>query len=115
MLEQINPLPSSQGEPAVHDRDGEVHVGQRRSDMGGHVVIAFVCMPISPRLLWRDAFKERLQIGADVPRRILLNEQSRRGVSAEQRQEPGPHLVGPQPIDNNACNFYEAWPRSRNP
>ena len=80
MLEQINPLPSSQGKSAVHDRDGKVHVDQRSSDMGGHVVVAFVCMPISPCLLWRDAFKERLQIGADVPRRILLNEQSRWGA-----------------------------------
>ena len=77
MLEQINPLPSSQGELAVHDRDGEVHVDQRGSDMGGHVVVAFVGMPIPPRLLWRDAFKERLQIGANVPCCILLNEQSR--------------------------------------
>jgi hypothetical protein len=46
-------------------------------DMGGHVVIAFVCVPIAPRLLRRNAFKECLQIGANVPRRILLNEQSR--------------------------------------
>ena len=76
-----------------------------RSDVGWHVVGAFVCMPISPRLLRRDAFKECLQIGADVPRCILLDEQSRRSVSAEQREEPGPHLVGPQPIDNIARNF----------
>ncbi len=98
MLEQINPLPSSQGEPAVHDRNGELHADQRGSDMGGHVVVAFVGMPIPPRLLRRHAFKECLQIGANVPRRILLNEQSGGGVPAEQGEEPGPHLAGPQPI-----------------
>ena len=111
MFEQINPLPGPQGEPAGDDRNGELHAGQRRSDVGRHVVGAFVCVPISPRVLRRDAFKECLEIGADVPRRILLNEQSSGGVSAEQRQEPGPHLVGPQPIDNIARNLDEAAPR----
>jgi len=73
MLEQIYALPGPQCEPAAHDRDGEVHACQRGSDMGRHVVVAFVCMPISPRLFWRDAFKECLKIGANIPRRILLN------------------------------------------
>ena len=94
VLEQINPLPGSQGEPAGDDRNGELHAGQRRSDVGRHVVGAFVRMPISPHLLWRDAFKECLQIGADVRRGVLLNEQSGGGVPAEQRQEPGLHLWG---------------------
>ena len=72
----------------------QLHAGQRRSDVGRHVVGAFVFMPISPRLLRRDAFKERFQIGADVPRGIFLNKQSRRGVSAEQGQESGPTWWG---------------------
>ena len=63
MFEQINPLPSPQGEPAGDDRNGELYASQRRPDVGRHVVGAFVCVPISPRLLRRDAFKECLQHG----------------------------------------------------
>lgn len=48
MFEKINPLPHSQGEPALDDRDRELYAGHRRPDMGGHVVGAFVRMPYRP-------------------------------------------------------------------
>jgi len=55
VLEQIDPLPGAQRQPAIPDRDGELHAGQGRAEMRGHVVGAFVRVPISPRLLRRQA------------------------------------------------------------
>jgi hypothetical protein len=115
MLEQIYALPSSQSEPTGDDRDGELNACQGGPDMGRHVVIAFVGMPISPRLFWRDAFKEGLEIGANGLRGILLNEQSSGRMPAEQREEPSLHLMGPQPIENMLCDFDETSPRGRDP
>src|ERR1700722_10473695 len=51
MLEQVNPLPSSQGELPLDDRNRELHASQNRADMGGHVVDAFVGVPISAGVL----------------------------------------------------------------
>ena len=100
MLEQIDSLPGSQSRPAVQDRNGQLHAAQRSADVRGHIVGAFVPVAVSPRLLRRQAVEERFEIGANAPGRVLLNEQPGRGVPAEQGQEPGPQLVGPQPIDD---------------
>jgi hypothetical protein len=53
MLEQINALPSPQGELPLHDRNRKLHTGQGRADMGGHVVGAFIPMPILIHVLRR--------------------------------------------------------------
>jgi hypothetical protein len=112
---QIDALPSSQGEPSAHDRNAELYAGQRRSDMGWHIVIAFVGMPIPPRLLRRRAFKECLEIRADLRRGVLLNEQPGGSVPAEQGQQPGLHPTGPQPTRNIVRNLDKASARGRNP
>ncbi len=83
MLEQVNALPGPQGEFPMYDRNRKLHAGQGRADMGGHVIGAFIHMPIPIRVLRRQAIEERLEVGANVPRGVLLNEQSGRGVPAE--------------------------------
>src|SRR5260370_32264688 len=77
MLEQVNALPSPQGELPLHDRNRKLHTGQGRADMGGHVVGTFVGVPISAVVLRRHAVEKCLEIGANVPPGVLLNEQSR--------------------------------------
>ena len=72
MFEKINPLPRSQGEPALDYRNRELHARQRRANMGGHVVGALVRVPISRRLLGRQAFEKCLQIGVLVILIILV-------------------------------------------
>jgi hypothetical protein len=114
MLEKIDSLPGSQSEPAVPDRNGQLQPGQRGADVGGHVVAAFVCVAVSPRLLGRQAGEERLEIEANLSGRVLLNEQTGRGVPAEQGQEPGPHAVGPQPVDDLGRNLDQPAARGRN-
>ncbi len=76
MLEQINPLPGPQGELTLNDRNRKLNAGQRCADMGRHVVGAFICVPIPPRLLRREALEISLEIGANVHCGVLLNEQS---------------------------------------
>ena len=83
MLEQVNTLPSPQGELPLQNRNCQLHTGQGRADMGGHVVGAFIRMPISPRVLGRQAIEECLKVGANVPRGVLLDEQSSGGMTAE--------------------------------
>ena len=55
MLEQVNALPSPQGEFLLHDRNRKLHARQDRADMGGHIVGAFVGVPISAVVLRRQA------------------------------------------------------------
>jgi hypothetical protein len=112
--EEINSLPGSKCESAIPDWNGEVHACQGGADVRGHVVGAFICVTVSPGLLRRQAVEERLEIGANLRRRVLLNEQSGRGVPAEQSQEPGSHVVGPQPIEDLARNLDEPAPGGRN-
>ena len=83
MLEQINTLPGSQSELALQDRNCELYAGQRCADVCGHVVGAFVRVPILAGVLRRQAVEKCLQIAANVPRGVLLYEQSGRGMSAK--------------------------------
>ena len=114
MLEQINALPGPQGELALHDRNRELHAGQRRADVGRHVVGAFVCVPISPRLLRRQAVEKRLEIGANIRRGVLLNEQSGRRVPTKQGEKAGLQPVRLEPIQDIARNLDKPAVTSRN-
>ena len=83
MLEQVNTLPNSQGELPLHDRNRQLHTDEGRADMRRHVVGAFVGVPISAGVLRRQAIEKCLEIGANVPRRVLLYEQAGGGVPAK--------------------------------
>ena len=83
MLEQVNTLPRSQGELPLQDRNRQLHTDEGRADMSGHIVGAFVGVPISAGVLWRQAVDKCLEIGANVPRGVLLDEQSSGGMTAE--------------------------------
>jgi len=41
VLEQVNPLPGAEREPAAHHRNRQRGLGQRRAEMARHVVAAF--------------------------------------------------------------------------
>ena len=105
VLEQVNALPCPQGEPPLQDRDRKMHTRQRGANVGGHVIEAFVRVPVSSGVLGREAVEECLKIGANVGRGVLLDEQSGRGMPAKKRQEPGLDAMGPQPIQDVGCNL----------
>jgi hypothetical protein len=107
MLEQINPLPGAQGELTLHDRNRKLHTGQRRADMGGHVVGALLRVPIPPRLPRREAIEKSLEIGANIRCCVLLNEQSGRRVPTKQGEKAGLQPVRLEPIQNIARNLDE--------
>ena len=107
MLEKINALPGPQSEAAPHDRYRELHAGQRGADVGRHVVGAFVGVPISAGLLGGQAVKKRVEIGANVRRRVFLYDQARGGMPAKQRQEPSLNGMGLEPILDFARDFNE--------
>lgn len=70
--------------------------------MRRHVIGAFVIVPIAPRLLRRNAIEEGLEVGANVRRGVLLNEQSGRCVPAKQGQQAGVQAVRAEPIQDVA-------------
>jgi hypothetical protein len=114
MFEKIDPLPRPQGGPPQHDRDRQLRAGQGRADVGGHIVGALVDMPVSPCSLGRQSIEKRLQVSANVRRRVFLDEQSSGGVSAKQGQEPGLHPVWPEPIQDVLRNLDKPPPARRN-
>ena len=114
MFEKINPLPLSQGWSPRHDWNRQLRAGQGRADMGGHIVGALVDVPVSPHLLGRQSFEKRLQVGANARSRVFLDEQSGRGVSAKQGQEPGLHPARPEPIQDVLRNLDKPAPARRN-
>ena len=80
MLEQVNTLPGSQGELPL--TIGIVSCTPMRAVRicAGR---AFVGVPISAVVLRRQAVEKCLEIGANVPRGVLLYEQSGGGVPAK--------------------------------
>ena len=107
ILEQINTLHAIKGELPLHDRNRQLHADEGRPDMRGHVVGAFVGMPISAGVLRRQAVEKCLEIGVNVPRGVLLYQQSGRGVPAKQGQKPGLDRMRLEPIEDVARNLHE--------
>ena len=107
VLEQINTLPSSQSEAALQDRNRKLYAGQDRTDVGGHVIRAFVRVPIFA-FLRRHTVEKCLEIGANVPRGVFLYDQSGRSMLAKQGQKPGLDRMRLEPIQDFAGDFDEA-------
>jgi hypothetical protein len=82
VLEQINPLPRPQRKLALQNRNCKLHAGQDRTDVGGHIIGAFVHVPIFT-VLRRHAIEKCLKVGAYVPRGVLLYDQPGRRMPAK--------------------------------
>ena len=108
VLEQVNPLPSSQGELPLYDRNHQLHADEGRADMCRHVVGAFVGVSISAGVLRRQAVEKCLEIGANVPRGILLYQQSGRRMPAKQGQQPGLDCMRLEPTHDVARDLRES-------
>src|SRR5271166_6977721 len=108
MLEEINPLPRSERETAVDQRDRQVGRRQRRPDVRRHIIGAFIVMGVAMRVLRRDAFEKRLEIRADLRRGVLLNEKGGRRVPAEQGDQSCFQLVPPDPVGEGPCHLDQA-------
>jgi hypothetical protein len=89
MLEQIDTLPGAERRLAIDDRDGQLHLRQRRAQMRRHVIGPFVVVCIARGIFGRELLEKGLQIGPHLPGRVLLDQQRRRGVPAEYGEQPG--------------------------
>src|SRR5271166_3870148 len=108
MLEEINPLPRSERETAVDQRDRQVGRRQRRPDVRRHIIGAFIVMGVAMRVLRRDAFEKRLEIRADLRRGVLLDEKGGRRVPAEQGDQSCFQLVPPDPVGEGPRHLDQA-------
>ena len=62
MLEQVDALPGAEGGRAIHERDGEVRLGERRTDVGRHVVRPLHRVAIDGVIFGHQAGEERLEV-----------------------------------------------------
>ncbi len=107
VFEEVDALPGSQSEPAVYQRDRELHLGERRFEMSRHVIGAFRVMPVRSGLR-REAIEESLEVGAHGGVGVLLDEEGCRGVAAEDGEETGVHALLPHPLVDGGGALVEA-------
>ena len=88
MFEQINTLPGSERRPAVDHGNRHLDLSERRSQMRGHIVGAFVVVVVEVRVLRCDSLEECFQIRTYFRRGVLLDQQRRRCVGTEDRHQP---------------------------
>lgn len=97
VFEQVNTLPGSEEQPVATDGNIERRRGQRASDMGRHIVGSFALVPVKRVALRNQPGEEIVEIGKNIGIGIFLNQQRRRRMAAEQRQQPGLHGLCPYP------------------
>jgi len=107
MLEQIDALPRPKRESAVDQRDRELDLRECRAEMRRHVVRALVIVQIFARL-WRDPRKICFEIGANLGRRVFLDEERGGGVAAEYRQQTFHHPLIADPSFDRVGDVDEA-------
>jgi len=93
MLEKVNALPRSKGQPPVHDRDGHRYRRQRRLYVGRHIVRPLIPVDdiVHRRIVSRrhKPAEERVKVAPYIRVRILLNEQGTGSVAHEKGEQAG--------------------------
>ena len=107
MFEEVDALPGSEGKSAVDERDGELHLGERCFEMGRHIVRSFGVMLVGTGL-----GREVIEVGDEVRAHsgvgVLLNEEGRGGVAAEDGEQAGVHRLLLNPLVDGGRAFVEA-------
>ena len=107
---QINPLPRSQREPPVANRNGKIHRRQRRADVRGHVVIAFGGMAEQRVAVRREPREKSVQIAAHVGIGVFLDQQRGGRVAQMQREQAVAKFVFRHPLFHFAGEFAQPAP-----
>jgi hypothetical protein len=84
MFEQVDALPAAPRQPPVDQRDRELHLGQRRAEVSGHIIGTFVIMLVGRGIFGRYPGEIRFKVAPHLRRRIFLDQQRRGGMAAEQ-------------------------------
>lgn len=75
VFEQEDALPGSQRHAPARDRYGQLHIGQRALDMGGHIVRPLDGMAIKPWVFRDQLVEEAFQVPHYIGVGIFLNGQ----------------------------------------
>jgi Protein of unknown function (DUF3309) len=113
MLKQINPLPRPEHQFTPEDRNRQLNAGQDSAYVRGHVVGAFVRMPVLA-VVRRHTVEKCLEIGANVSGGVLLYEQPGRSMPAKQGQKASLHCMRLKPNQDFARDFNEPGALRRN-
>ena len=108
MLEYIDSLPRPQSHPAANDRDREIGLGQRGSDVRGHVIRAFGVMAITGIVLGSEPLKEIGKIQSYIGIGVLLDHQRGGSVLNEQGEQTLGDFGGCEPSRYIASERIEA-------
>lgn len=115
VFEQVNALPCAEGKATIYQRNGQRCLGQRRLDMGGHIVRPFGAVDeISHgRVIgrWHEPAEESLQVCLHVRIGILLHQKRAGCMLAEQGQQPLIDLCLRQKTLDHGRDFIKTLPR----
>jgi len=114
MLEQVQALPRTEGEAAAVDRDAQMRLRQRRTDMRGHVVGPFRGVAVIVGVLRHQSFEEIGHVGGDIGVRVLLYDQRSGSMPAEDGQQPGLKFLRSEPPLHVRREIVKAFAACRN-
>ena len=78
---KVDALPRPESHPALDNRDGKIHSGERGPDMGRHVIFPLGSVNKQSVAIPDQSGEKGLQVTANVRIRILLNHERGRGVA----------------------------------
>jgi len=85
VLEDVDPLPRSKQQLPLIDRYRKPGLRKRGPQMGRHIIQALALVDIALAILWRDRLEKPLNVSPHLGIGILLDEQGRRSMAAEER------------------------------
>src|ERR1019366_5851215 len=93
--------------PAVLHGDGKLGQGERRADVGGHVVRSLHGVAVEPVVLGHQAVEEGVEVMHHVRVGILLNGERGGGVLHEDGEQSGAHMGALQPGGDLPGDFVQ--------
>ncbi len=113
MFPEEDTLPGSQRQAAVHERNRQTRGCERALYVGRHVVGALSRVGIQRVVLRYQAVEPGLQIILHGRVRVFLNDQARRGMADENRDEPLTYAATFDGVDDFVRNVIEPLPAGR--
>lgn len=105
---QVDALPCTEREAPVQEWNRKLYSGQRRADVGGHVIGALVAVVKERVAIGYKAGEETLEISTHVGIDILLHDKARGCVANEKRQQTAFHAGLGCPIGDWTSDLDEA-------
>ena len=108
VLPQVDALPCAEREASHRQWNRKLDRGQRRADVGWHVIGALVTMAEQRVPIRYQSSEEAFEVFTHLRIGILLHEQARGRVTYEKREQPVFHVACGCPIGDGARDLDEA-------